>query len=400
MQRVQNGAQTVREYNHHKAASRSVTHTVDDIDESLCQRLWKHRMNGSAFPQNDKKQLSRLVDSRYQSNDPNVSGDPVLNAPQPPVTEPVLGDVFLWKHVVRGIDESTKRITYVSVDAVYIIAKFPANDPLVMLQRMAENRTKLCTLLTNTMNHMNLVLGKPSCAFDQLFNTDRAGAADLVCEARMVEGFFRYCDTQKIRNVNLGGMRMDATNWQEMQLWKRYVDNVVDARRTHFQMLTDMALQDRANGRESRLPVESWALDYFHGVNYRKIPRAHLLREAEVLRASWTEGEEADKAEASLRDWINSQILDPSATFVYLCEGEAFARNCGIWFKIKTDSKRSEEEERVEQMSKRSSKPNKSLLGTMSQPQQDVSMVSARAAQRATQRPVQRATQRPAQRPA
>jgi hypothetical protein len=57
MQRVQNGAQTVREYNHHKASSRSVTHTVDDIDESLCQRLWKHRMNGSAFPQNDKKQL-------------------------------------------------------------------------------------------------------------------------------------------------------------------------------------------------------------------------------------------------------------------------------------------------------------------------------------------------------
>ena len=45
-------------------------------------------MNGSAFPQNDKKQLSRLVDSRYQSNDPNVSGEPVLNAPQPPVTEP------------------------------------------------------------------------------------------------------------------------------------------------------------------------------------------------------------------------------------------------------------------------------------------------------------------------
>ena len=139
-----------------------------------------------------------------------------------------------------------------------------------------------------------------------------------------------------------------------------------------------MSVQDRANSRESRLPVESWALDYFHCVNYHKIPLEHLLREAEVLRASWNEGEEADKAEASLRDWINSQILDPSAKFVYLCEGEAFARNCGIWFKIKTDSKRSEEEERVEQMSKRNSKPEESLLGTMSQPQQDVSMVSAR----------------------
>jgi hypothetical protein len=66
---------------------------------------------------------------------------------------------------------------------------------------------------------------------------------------------------------------------------------------------------------------------------------------------------------------------------VLLCEGEAFARNCGIWFKIKTDSKRSEEEERMEQMSKRSAKSEDTLLGTMSQPQQDVSMVSVGAPQ-------------------
>lgn len=375
MQRVQNGAQTVREYNHHKAASRSVTHTVDDIDPQLSRRLWEYRMPGVAFPQHDKRQLSRLVDSRYQSNDPSVAGDPVVNAPQPPVTEPVLADVFLWKHVVRGVDELTRRITFVSVDAVYIIAKFPANDPLVMLQRMAENRTKLCTLLTNTMNHMNLVLGKPSCAFDQLFNTDRAGAADLVCEARMVEGFFRYCDTQRIRNVNLGGLRIDVANYAEMQLWKRYVDNVVDARRTHFQMLTDLALQDRANGRESRLPVESWALDYYPGVNFRKVARAQLLEEMAAIEASWVANEDAANAKASLLDWLNAQILDASGEFVLLCEGEAFARNCGVWFKIKTDSKRSEEEERVEQLSKRNAKAEESLLGTMSQPQQDVSMV-------------------------
>ncbi len=58
-----------------------------------------------------------------------------------------------------------------------------------------------------------------------------------------------------------------------------------------------------------------------------------------------------------------------------MCEGEALARNCGMWFKIKTDSKRSEEEERMEAMSKRSAKADDSLFGTMSQPQQDVSMV-------------------------
>jgi len=216
-------------------------------------------MNGSAFPQNDKKQLLRLVDSRFQSNNPNVSGDPVLSAPQPPVTEPCAWRCLpVEAHRLR--DRQNHKTHHVrSVDCVYIIAKFPANDPLVMLQCMAENRTKLCTLLTNTMNHMNLVLGKPSCAFDQLFNTDHAGAADLVCEARMVEGFFLYCDTQKIRNVNLGGMRMDAMIWQEMQLWKRYVDNVVEARHTHFQRLTDMSVQDRANSRESQQQREPTA---------------------------------------------------------------------------------------------------------------------------------------------
>lgn len=381
MQRVQNGAQTVREYNHHKAAARSVTHTVDDMDEKLCRRLWQYRMKGAEYPEDDKMLRSRLVDSRYHSNDPNVAGEPVHSEPQPPVTEPVLVDLFLWKHIVRGIDAATMRVTYVSIDALYIIAKFPANDPLVMLQRMAENRTKLSTILTHTMNHMNLVLGKPSCAFDQLFNTDRAGAADLVCEARMVEGFFRYCDTQKIRNVNLGGLRIDVANWQEMQLWKRYVDTVVDSRRTHFQMLTDLALQDRANNRDSRLPVDVWALDYFHGVNYRKVPLAQLQDEVARLKRTWKEGEEAEQAEASVRDWIRSQIFDSDCTHVLLCEGEAFARNCGIWFKIKTDSKRSEEEERMEQMSKRSAKSEDTLLGTMSQPQQDVSMVSVGAPQ-------------------
>jgi hypothetical protein len=64
---------------------------------------------------------------------------------------------------------------------------------------------------------------------------------------------------------------------------------------------------------------------------------------------------------------------------VLLCEGEAFARNCGIWFKIRTDSKSSEEEERMEQMSKRRAKSDDTLLGTMSQPQQDVSMVRSAA---------------------
>jgi hypothetical protein len=74
----------------------------------------------------------------------------------------------------------------------------------------------------------------------------------------------------------------------------------VDSRRTHFQMLTDLALQDRANNRDSRLPVDVWALDYFHGVNYRKVPLEQLQEEVEHLKKTWREG--AGRGECSRLD--------------------------------------------------------------------------------------------------
>jgi hypothetical protein len=159
-------------------------------------------------------------------------------------------DVRIYLLPVSWIDQQTQRITYASVYAVYIMANNSDaaehdgdSTKMMMMSFICSCRNKNSALLTNTMNHMNLVLGKPSCDFNQLFNTNCVGAADLVCEPIMVEGFFRYCDTQRIRNVNLGGLLMDVTNWAEMQLWKRYVNNVVEARRTHFQMLTDLTMQ-------------------------------------------------------------------------------------------------------------------------------------------------------------
>jgi hypothetical protein len=52
-------------------------------------------------------------------------------------------------------------------------------------------------------------------------DTDRAGAAHMVSEARMLEGVFKYCDANSLRNVNVGGFRMDVQNKEEMILWNK-----------------------------------------------------------------------------------------------------------------------------------------------------------------------------------
>ena len=75
-----------------------------------------------------------------------------------------------------------------------------------------------------TFSHMLQVLGMQSCSWDELFSTDRAGAAYVVSEARMLEGIFKYCDANGLRNINVGGFRMDTRNLTEMNLWNNYVN--------------------------------------------------------------------------------------------------------------------------------------------------------------------------------
>lgn len=260
-------------------------------------------------------------------------------------------------------------VTYVSIDAIYIIGKFPANDPLLMLQRMAENRTNLSYLLTKTLDHMNQVLMNPSCSFDQYFNTDRAAAADIVCEARMIEAFFRYCHLQNIANVNLGGLRMDVTNQSEMQSWNKYVNAVTQARRKHFQIVTGYSLQDRSNLRESRLPVELWNNDYFPGMNFRKISTAVLQQHV----IEYCQSQDL-QVSTKMNMWMNA--LDHDDQYSFLPDGQAFARNCGVWMKIKTESKHSEAEEFMESVKKRDKSDAKNnTMYSMPQPQQDVAMI-------------------------
>ena len=163
--------------------------------------------------------LSSLVHDRHQTNGPEMAGTEIKQEDQI-ARDPNPQKIYLFKDELPAWDESVKQPTTVSIEAIYLVATCPANDPLVFLKSIAENNPAAGTLLSNMFVRMSSVLGQPSCSWDQLFNTDRAGAADLTLESLMLEGLFRFCDARKLVNVSIGGFRMDVRNQKEMKVWK------------------------------------------------------------------------------------------------------------------------------------------------------------------------------------
>ena len=132
--------------------------------------------------------LSSLVHDRHQTNGPEMAGTEIKQEDQI-ARDPNPQKIYLFKDELPAWDESVKQPTTVSIEAIMFV-------------------------------RMSSVLGQPSCSWDQLFNTDRAGAADLTLESLMLEGLFRFCDARKLVNVSIGGFRMDVRNQKEMKVWK------------------------------------------------------------------------------------------------------------------------------------------------------------------------------------
>ena len=117
----------------------------------------------------------------------------------------------------------------------------------------AENNPALGTLLSNILAHMSCVLDQNVCSWNELWNTDRAGAAEITLESRMLEGLFKYCDAQKLRNVNVGGFRMDVRNQAEMKIWKQYTEHLVVSRSAFYRIMFNETVHERNHPREAVL---------------------------------------------------------------------------------------------------------------------------------------------------
>ena len=184
--------------------------------------------------------------------------------------------MFLYKDILPAWDEQQKQTTTVSIEAIYLMATSPANDPLVFLRSIAENNPTANTLLADAFKHMRSVLVLETCTWDQLFGTDCTGAAEATSESRMLEGFFRFCNAKSLFNVQLGCMRMDVKDKVEMDVWNKYIQHVIEDRKSHYRLLIKETLHDCSNW-----PRASACAQQQHGLGF--LPRPNIL--ADQLRA-------------------------------------------------------------------------------------------------------------------
>lgn len=370
--KVQCGVRTKRPYNFHEATNKGARCAVQDIDPRLLRKLWNFRNDGEDFETVSKQfiALSSLVHDRHQVNCPEMTGAEIKQEEQV-ATDPNPLKIYLFKDVLPAWDEAVKQPTTVSIEAIYLVATCPANDPLVFLKSIAENNPAAGTLLSNTFVHMSSVLGQPSCSWDQLFNTDRAGAADLTPESRMLEGLFRFCDARKLVNVSIGGFRMDVRNKKEMKVWKDYIEPLKSARGAHYRMVIKETLHDRTNKHEALLPVAESAkwMDFYHGQTYWRVRHEQVDKEIDDYAAMWEDEEERRDVYERLKDWQRSHIQSVDGLSMFVPEGEGWARNSGLWIRIKTENSRTHEEELRE--ASRKPKAEERVVATWTQPQQE-----------------------------
>lgn len=373
--KVQCGVQTKRAYNFQEAAKKGAFCAVQDVDERLQRKLWTQRHKQTDFDGVSRNwlALSALVHGRHQVNNPEEMGDDIKLEEQLSTDMNTL-QIFLYKDVLPAWDAVQKQTTTVSIEGIYLMATSPANDPLVFLRSIAENNPAASLLLSDAFKHMRSVLGLETCTWDQLFGTDRAGAAEVTPESRMVEGFFRFCNAKSLFNVQLGGLRMDVRDKKEMDVWRQYVEPVAQARKAHYRLLIKETLHDRANWREAHLPVlnnASW-LDFYHGHMYWRISKQHVEREIEEYVQMFVMGDEEHEVRTRLAEWQNSHFESADGLCIYVPEGEGWVRNSGLWIKIRTDNSKSHDDEKQESAK---GKKTEDLFPRWAQPQQECRLV-------------------------
>ena len=354
MTKVQSGVHTLREYNFHEAGMHSARCAADDIDPRLSEKVWKYRFPDAEVPL-QKEDLCKIVHSRFRSSNPELAATPINVHAQMPTIDPVIVDIWIYKDIFAAWDNNTQEKTNVTVEAIYILPKCAACDPMIILKSIAENSPSNSTNILSCFSHMLQVSGLQRCSWDELFSTDRAGATYVVSEARMLEGIFKYCDANHLRNVNVGGFRMDVTDLNEMREWNSYMETITFSRRSHYELMTRETIHDRKSQKIAVLPVEHFPLDIVHGLINWKVTVAQVREEIDDYVQSYAEASERNVIEEELNNWFASHHFEFEAgacepSYMYIPEGVAFALNTGLFIKIRTDNHKSHDDEKMEQV--------------------------------------------------
>jgi hypothetical protein len=178
------------------------------------------------------------------------------------------------------------------------------------LKSIAENIPTASSHVLAAFSHMLQVLGMQSCSWDELFNTDRAAATGVISEARMLEGIFKFCDAHNLRNVNVGGFRMDLKDAEEMNLWNDYIRTITASRRAHYDILTRETIHDKKSVKIAQLPMEHFPLDIVHGLINWKVLVSDVRQEIEAYANTYEDDTERTEVISGLDDWFKGHFFE------------------------------------------------------------------------------------------
>lgn len=342
LSKVQGSVQTARMYNFHESELHSGRFGVNDIDIRLTKRIWKYRFPDEQIPLDDNIRLSKVVHSRFKRENFDKMYTEIKTDGHVTATDPVICDLWLFKDIYTVVDAVSGYPTKLTIEGIYLCAKTPACDPLIILKSMSENNPNNTALISKYLSNMISLLGCPSSSWDQLFNTDRAAACEVVSEAAMLKAAFLHCQKNNLRNLNIGGFRMDVESEKEMTMWDRYMNTISRSRKKHFEIMTLECLSDRLNYKNSRLPIENWPLDIVHGQIYWKVPVQRVLDEMREYEENFEDLDYRNHVKDELYEWFKGHHFEYAEAgsepkYMFLCEGVGFAMNTGIFIKIRGD---------------------------------------------------------------
>lgn len=348
LSKCQTEVRTSRFYNYSQAGQQKEKYTSDDLDQELLKKLSSFRFNKKQdeIEWNDKQMLSssRIIQERRQVSDPDQIGEPVGMYVQPEDNwSASMFGLWLFQDIIRGVDAETKNIKHIGVYGLYIKATTTCNDPLVVLDNLAQNRTDMHVALYKVLAHMQTRLGKNvHLSRQQMFGSDRAAASEMCTDYQMIEAVFKFAHDRNIRNVNFGGMRYDPTNKEEQSVWRSVNRHAHNAMRKHYLKIKHTIMENRTKGsRQAALPDLTYRNEYYPGISYVAFDddemRQHM---ADFLENS--QFPDRRNKEEELNRWYGR--LHESDRRVHMIHGEARPYNNGIWIQLQCEGKISEEE--------------------------------------------------------
>jgi hypothetical protein len=348
LSKCQTEVRTSRFYNYSQAGQQKEKYTSDDLDSELLKKLTCFRLEKGRrdVDWSDKQMLnsSRIIQERRQVSDPDQIGTPLEMYLQPEDNwSASMFGLWLFQDIIRGVEAETKSIKHIGVYGLYIKATTTGNDPLVVLDNLAQNRTDMHVALYKVLAHMQTRLGKNvHLSRQQMFGSDRAAASEMCTDYMMMEALFKFAHERNIRNVNFGGMRYDPTNKEEQRVWRSVNRHAHNAMRRHYLKIKHTIMENRAkSARQAALPDLTYKNEYYPGISYVAFDDDEMRQRMAIFLED-SQFEDYRNKQEELYRWYGR--LHCTDRRVHMIHGEARPYNNGIWIQLQCEGKISEEE--------------------------------------------------------